>query len=108
MKTCQKCGHADLHWSQLDGKWRLLTQGGQLHICRTPKVAKAPRFTGLHRAFTEGAFKLKPAEPKYPPCPPEAEWNFIHPWWSWLDGEPPQHMRKKKGPEQTVFEGLVP
>jgi hypothetical protein len=104
MKTCQKCGHMDLHWVQVDGKWRLHTIGGQLHICRTAKsvlIKKEPK-----DFWSPEAYLLKPKPFDGPPT--DAAYNYRHAWWNFIEGEPPQHMRKKKGPEQTVFEGLVP
>jgi len=32
-KTCNRCGHRGLHWTQTKHGWRLANSGGQIHAC---------------------------------------------------------------------------
>jgi hypothetical protein len=49
--------------------------------------------------------KYKPP-PKDAPCPPEAEYDYSHFWWDWLDHNPPQPRINNLNP--TLFTEIIP
>ena len=40
-KVCRYCGDYNLHWAKVEGRWRLATSTGKLHMCKAySKIVK--------------------------------------------------------------------
>ncbi len=76
MKTCKHCGVPNLQWRNIEGRWRLY-RGDSPHICGPQRRQRAVE------AWSQGAYEWKPKPVEA--CPPEAEFNYSHAWWDWLD-----------------------
>lgn len=95
-KTCNRCHVDGLRWMQVDDRW-MLYSGDQPHIChvawtRPPAPSKRPKHQS---AFTEGVAKWEAKQPPKEIMPPEADYNYQHPWWSFLDGADPRRVLTK-------------
>jgi hypothetical protein len=112
MSQCKRCKRDGLRWVQTDGKWRLYA-GETLHVCqwtkppvRTPQRAQS--------AFTAGAAKWEAKQPPKEPFPREADGNWQHLYWAFLDHTGTTKALKReadmgyKTQQNIVFEELVP
>lgn len=34
LHRCAKCGERNLHWEEIDGKYRLVSRTGEIHSCQ--------------------------------------------------------------------------
>jgi hypothetical protein len=112
MSQCKRCSRDGLRWVQTDGKWRLYA-GDTVHVCqwtkppvRTPQKAQS--------AFTSGAAKWEAKQPPKEKFPPEADGDWQHLYWAFLDHTGMTKALKReadmgyKTQQNIVFEELVP
>lgn len=115
MSQCKRCLKEGLRWVHTDSKWRLYA-GDTLHVCQwtKPPVRTPQRASKVQSAFTAGAAKWEAKQPAKEPFPLEADGNYQHPYWAFLDHTGIQKTLKReaamgfKSQQNIVFEELVP
>jgi len=109
MAICKLCKTDGLVWKSTEGRWKLYYSSGDPHLCRPTREKLAKK---IQRRLTSEEFwnmpqllKWEASQPKPEPIPPEALWNYTHPWFSFLDAGDPRPKSKKSG---KVLEDFVP
>ena len=112
MSQCRKCKCESLRWVQAGGKWRLYA-GETLHVCQwtKPPVRTSQK---AQSAFTAGAAKWEAKQPQKESFPQEADGDWQHVYWAFLDHTGMTKALKREAEmgfhsqQNIVFEELVP